>query len=344
MASIKQRESGWWQAKVRRRGYPPQSKTFRTKVAAEAWARDVESGMDKGAFVSASKAERTSFKDLAKAFKRDFAPHHYRGQAWAHKLKHLQARLDAYSLAAITPSVITDYRDARLRDPDPRYKDAEKAPRVSAATVKTEIDLLAKLLDVAVKEFGIALPAGNPARSIRKPKVGQARDRRLSNDEWQRLRKECDRSQNRWLAPAVTLAVETAMRQGELLGMKWSQIDFQRRLVLLLDPSKLKTAEPRAVPLSTTAVETLKTLPTPIDGLVIPQAKQTLYSAFAAACKRAGIEDYRWHDLRHEALSRLAERGDFSVLELAAISGHKTMQMLKRYTHLQAERLAAKLG
>lgn len=344
MASIRQRESGWWQAKVRRRGYPPQSKTFRTKVAAEAWARDVESGMDKGAFVSASKAERTSFKDLAKAFKKDFAPHHYRGQAWTHKLKHLQARLDAYSLAAITPSVITDYRDARLRDPDPRYKDAEKAPCVSAATVKTEIDLLAKLLDVAVKEFGIALPAGNPARSIRKPKVGQARDRRLSDDEWERLQQECNRSQNRWLAPAVTLAVETAMRQGELLGMKWSQIDFQRRLVLLLDASKLKTAEPRAVPLSTTAVEALKALPKSIDGLVIPQAKQTLYSAFAGACRRARIEDYRWHDLRHEALSRLAERGDFSVLELAAISGHRTLQMLKRYTHLQAERLATKLG
>lgn len=117
-----------------------------------------------------------------------------------------------------------------------------------------------------------------------------------------------------------------------------------RQIALLLDPDKIKTGEPRAVPLSSGAIAALESLPRAIKGRVIPIDHMTLYKAFERACGRAGIEDYTWHDLRHEALSRLAERGDFTVLELAAVSGHKTLQMLKRYTHLQAENLAKKLG
>jgi integrase len=98
------------------------------------------------------------------------------------------------------------------------------------------------------------------------------------------------------------------------------------------------------VPLSSAALAALESMPRALDGRVIPQQRTTLYKAFEAAVKRAGIEDYTWHDLRHEALSRLAERGDLNVLEIAAVSGHKTLQMLKRYTHLQAENLAQKLG
>lgn len=302
--------------------------------------------MDKGAFVALGKAERTTFKDLAKDFEIDFAPHHYRGKAWKHKLAHLVAKLGSYSLVAITPQTVAKYRDDRLKEPDSRYKnDLAAAPRISGATVKTEIDLLSKVLDVAQKEFGIALPAGNPVASIRKPKGGKSRDRRLTAEEWQKLEAECKASGNSWLAPAVTLAVETAMRQGELLQLEWKHVDKKRKLALLLDPDKIKTEEPRAVPLSSKALATLESLPRSLkQRRVIPIDRMTLYKAFGRACQRAEITNYTWHDLRHEALSRLAERGDFSVLELAAVSGHKTLQMLKRYTHLQAENLAKKLG
>lgn len=104
------------------------------------------------------------------------------------------------------------------------------------------------------------------------------------------------------------------------------------------------TSEARAVPLTSRALEVIEGLPRSTTGKVFPVERLTLYHAFIAACKRAKIENYTWHDLRHECLSRLAERGDLSVLELSAISGHKTLQMLKRYTHLQAESLAKKLG
>lgn len=343
--TVRLRDSGLWQAIVRRKGQPQLSKTFLKKEDAERWVRQQQSEIDRGSFISAVAAERTLFKDLAEDFKKDFAHHHYRGGAWKFKLAALEARLGAYSLVAITPQVVTKYRDDRLADPDPRYKrDLSKAPRVSPATVKTELDLLAKVLDVAQKEFGIPLPAGNPVRGVRKPRQGRGRDRRLTADELEALLRECRASGNAWLAPAFQLAIATAMRQGELLGLTWKDVDKKNRLALLLDPTKLKTGEPRAVPLSSAALAVLEALPRSTTGKVIPQGRMTLYKAFQRACARAGIPDFTWHDLRHEALSRLAERGDFSVLELAAVSGHKTLQMLKRYTHLQAERLAKKLG
>jgi integrase len=344
MAHIRKAASGWWQAIVRIKGHPPQSSTFARKIDAEKWAASTETEMRRGAFVATAQAERTSLSEIAKRFANEFAPHHYRGAGWKHKLAHLVDRLGHYSLIAITAPVVARYRDARLGDADPRYKNPHKAPTVSGATVKTELDLLSKLLDWTEKECGIALPAGNPVQSIRKPKNGTPRNRRLTPEEWIRLQEECVASSNIYLSAAVTLAVETAMRQGELLGLRWEDIDKKRRLALLLDPKKIKTEEPRAVPLSSAALAALESMPRALDGRVIPQQRTTLYKSFEAAVKRAGIKDYTWHDLRHEALSRLAERGDLNVLEIAAVSGHKTLQMLKRYTHLQAENLAKKLG
>ncbi len=196
----------------------------------------------------------------------------------------------------------------------------------------------------AQNEKGITLPRGNPVEKIRKPSDSAGRDRRLTADEWTAFTNECKKSRNPWLWSAVQLAVETAMRQGELLGLTWGQIDRKRKLILLLDPEKIKNEEPRAVPLSPAALDLLDKLPRSTSGKVLPVERLTLYHAFSYACDRAKIKNFTFHDLRHEALSRLAERGDFSVLELAAVSGHKTLQMLKRYTHLQAERLADKLA
>lgn len=341
MASIKERESGYWQAKVRRKGWPAQSKTFPTKTAAEAWARGVEAEMDRGMFVSRAAAERTTVHGLATKYREEFAPHHYRGSAWQIKLKHLETRLGSYALAALTPEVVGRYRDERLKDPDPRHKDPRTAPRVSGATVKTELDLLAKMLNVAETEFGISLPLGNVVRSIRKPKPNAARERRLSAEEFERLEAQCIASRNAWLHAAFVLAVETAMRQGELLTAKREHYKKANRYVLL---PLTKNGEARAVPLSSRAMAVLDALPAHVSGRIIPLEKQTLYSAFSAAAKRAGIQDFTWHDLRHESLSRRAESGKLSLLELAAVSGHKTLQMLKRYTHLHAEQLAHKLG
>lgn len=341
MAVFDQRESGYWQARVRRKGWPPMSKTFQRKNDAEAWARGVEADMDRGAFVSASASERALLRTVIKAFRSDFAPHHYRGHVWTHKLDRIEARLGAYSLASLTADRVAWYRDERLKDPDPRFKDSKTAPRVSAATVKTEIDMLSKVLDVASKEMRISMPAGNPVGQIRKPASAPARERRLTEDEAIALMEACAKSRNRWLTPAVKLSIETAMRQGELLSLKWTDVDLSKRVAYL---PQTKNGTNRGVPLSSRAVKVLEGLPRNIKGNVIPLEKQTLHSAFKAACGRAKLENFHWHDLRHEALSRLAERGDLSVLELSAISGHKTLRLVQMYVQLHAAQLAQKLG
>lgn len=339
MAAFEQRESGYWQAKIRRRGWPAKSKTFRTKSEAETWARQVESEMDRGVFVSASDAERTTLGDLIDRFVKEFAPHHYRKrddekEAWRFQCERLKDTLGAYSLAALDQKLVAKYRDDRIAG-----KDARKS--VGDSTVRKEIFMLSKVLGFAETECGINLPRGNPVDKIRKPTESRSRDRRLTGTEWKSLEVQCQRSRNRHLWPALQVSVETAMRQGELLSLRWENFDKKRRLAFL---PETKNGEARSVPLSKKAVEVIDALPRHLSGVVFPVERMTLYHAFSAAAKRAKIADYTWHDLRHEALSRLAERGDLSVLEMAAVSGHKTLQMLKRYTHLHAEDLAKKLG
>ena len=339
MASFRQRDSGYWQAIIRRKGYPDESRTFRTKADAEAWARDVESKIDRGIFVSASEAERTTFSDLAKAFQTDFAPLHYKAredniETWRFQVARLEEFFGPYSLAAIDQQLVAKFRDTRLKGTAIR-----KA--VEASTVRKDIYMLSKVLGFAETEKGITLPRGNPVEKIRKPSEGRGRDRRLSSETWKKLETELKKSRSPFLWAAVQLAVETAMRQGELLSLRWEHIEWARGIAFL---PKTKNGEARAAPLSSHALTVLKALPRGISGVVLPVERLTLYHAFIAACKRAAIADFTFHDLRHEALSRLAERGDFSILELAEVSGHKTLQMLKRYTHLNVERLTKKLG
>jgi integrase len=167
----------------------------------------------------------------------------------------------------------------------------------------------------------------------------------LADDEEKRLLEECKISGNKNLLPVVQLALATAMRQGEILGMQCSYVDAARRIVVL---PITKNGEVRAVPLSADALAVLATLRqdkvVDLKGRIFTCDRMTLHKAFVRACERANLTDFHFHDLRHEALSRLAERGDFSVLEIAAVSGHKTLQTLKRYTHLQAEKLAKKMN
>lgn len=339
MATLRQRDSGYWQAIVRRRGYPDQSKTFRTKLDAEAWARSIESNIDKGTFVSANAAERTLFSEIAVAFRSSYAPNHYKTrldkkEAWRYQVARLEEYFGQYSLAAIDQQLVAKFRDQRLAG-------SKMRPAVGETTVRKDLFMLSKTLTFAEIELGIPLPRGNPVDKIRKPREGKGRDRRLNANEWATLERELKKSRNLYLWPAVMLATETAMRQEELLTLRWDRIDMERRIALLPDT---KNGEPRSVPLSSRAMAAINSLSNTTAPRVIPLERLTLYHAFVAACKRARIENFTFHDLRHEALSRLAERGDFSILELAEVSGHKTLQMLKRYTHLNAARLAKKLG
>lgn len=331
MASIVQRTakdgSVSWQVKIRRKGYPPVSRSFVRRVDAERWARQAEAEMDRGAYVSLDEAHRATLSELLDRYAIEVATQ-YRGRHWQSALRVLGERLGRWSPAALTARRVAEYRDSRLAD------------GVSGETVRKELALLSRVLDTAMREWGVALPA-NPVRHVSKPAPGRARDRRLVGDEEARLMAALAQCRSPYMAPLARLAIETAMRQGELLSLRWEHVDLARRIAFL---PETKNGEARAVPLSSRAVAILEALPRSIDGRVFPVSQSLVVQAWGHAVRRAGIEGLRFHDLRHEALSRLAERGGLSVLELAAVSGHKNLQMLKRYTHLQAEALARKLG
>lgn len=333
MATFRKRGPYQWQAQVRKKGHPLQSKTFDTRAAAETWACAIEVEMDKGVFVSRAEAESTTLKELLERYltevtplKKGAAPETIRLRAF---MKHPLARR---FVAGIRGVDIARYRDERLR-------------KVSSATVKRDLVILGHVFEVARKEWGIHIH--NPVRDIKLPANGRARDRRLQpgqdgkEGEEDRLVKACRKARNPFLVPIVRLALETAMRQGELICLRWEHIDLTRRIAHLPDT---KNGESRTVPLSTTAINVLRSLPRSLHGQVFPcLTTEAIKRSYIRAVRRAGIEDLRFHDLRHEATTRLFEKG-LNIMEVASITGHKDLRMLRRYTHLKAEDLARKLG
>jgi integrase len=316
-----------YQARIRRKGFPPVSKTFSRRADAERYAREVEVEMERGAFVSLAEAQATTLAEALDRYerevssrKRGYKQERYKLNLWR------ESPLAKRSLASLRSSDFAAWRDRRL------------AAGASPATVRLDLALISHLFTIAEKEWGI--PVKNPVRSIRLPPVSNARDRRLDPDEEARLLDVLRQSPNKWALPIVQIALETAMRQGEILSLTWKDIDLGRRTAQL---RRTKNGEPRTVPLSSRAVEILSGLPKSIDGRVFPVSSNAVKLLFARACMRAGIEDLHFHDLRHEATSRLAEKLP-NVIELTAVTGHKDLRMLKRYYHPRAEDLARKLG
>jgi integrase len=327
MASFRQR-NGNWQARIIREGYPDQTKTFGTKTDAEKWARSVESEIDKGQFVSINEAQRTTLGDAIARYLVEVTPIMKGATEDTIRLKAIMRKpIAQWSMANLSAAHIAAYRDERLK-------------QVSAGTVIRELAYLSAIINHARREWGISVP--NPVQMVRKPQSPQARSKVLTDDEIAKLLQALEpvgrRSQ--WTKPAVQLSLATAMRRGELLSLRWEHVDLQNRTAFLSDT---KNGESRTVPLSSTAIHVLAGLPRHISGVVIPVKFFTLDAAFKRARKRAGLDDVRFHDLRRTAITRMSEKIP-NVIELAAVSGHKSLMVLKLYYRPTASELARKLG
>ncbi|MEB8536430.1 site-specific integrase [Acidithiobacillus ferriphilus] len=358
MATIRSREDQdgitiGWQAQIKRKGFPLQVKTFRTKAEATQWATVTESEMMRGVWRDRSRAEVMTVTALLERYRKEILPEKKSRQGPESVIRILSAsELGKLSLAALTPEALAIYRDRRLKSI------SKKTGRpTSSQTVRHEISLLSRAIAHAIKEWGIPIAHGNPCLQIKMPAQAKPRDRRLVDDEEERLLAACAESRNVWLRPVVVFAIETGMRAGEMLekwelnqesgnqekksfGLQWADVDLKRRTAHL---TKTKNGEARTVPLSSSAVAVLEALPRNLDGRVFGTTYEGIHQSFVRACKRADILDLRFHDLRHEATSRLFEKS-LNPMQVAAITGHKTLQMLKRYTHLRAEDLAKILG
>lgn len=351
MATIVKTPSGTWKAVIRKAGWPTTIKTFRLKKDADDWSRRTEDEMVRGLHIQRGPSERMTFEAAMKRYLVEVTPtkRPLTQNAEKNRAVSLVAFFGKYSLAAITTELIAQYRDARLAGAD-RMKEGKAQPR-AANTVRLDLALIGHLFTVAVKEWGIGLPY-NPVLNLRRPSPGPGRNRRLSADEESRLMAAVDKHSNPMLGWIVRIAIETGMRSSEIATLRPSQVELERRIVRLIET---KNTLPRTVPLSMAATESFRlALNNPVrpDGTDLifygepcRDGKRRPYNfnkVWADVKKGVGVTDFKFHDLRHEAVSRLVESG-LSDQEVASISGHKSMQMLRRYTHLRAEDLVAKL-
>lgn len=326
MANIRKHGNGY-QARIRRRGWPEQTKTFQTKAAADRWVRQVEHEMDQGAYVALTNEQQAvTLRTALERYELEITPSKRGAHQERKRIKQWKERfITKHSLARIKGTDIAAWRDERLKE-------------VSATTVRLELAIISHLYTVARQEWG--MPVSNPVKNIRKPTVDNARDRRLEGTEESRL---IDAAPTQELATIIRLAIETAMRLSEIARLEWRHIDLARHTAHL---PTTKTGKVRSVPLTEAASAALEHWPRRIDGHVFgPDEKRIsarVTKQFRLLCIALGIKNLHFHDLRHEATSRLFERG-LDVMEVASITGHKTLSQLKRYTHPRAERIAAKL-
>ncbi|EHP39554.1 site-specific integrase/recombinase [Cupriavidus basilensis OR16] len=316
MATIVQRGESW-QVKVRATGQPVRSKTFRTREEAEAWAA-----------AESTPASGVTVGDLFKMYVKRVAPSRRNGDWERRVLQRLlraEAKLCSLGAASLGKHHLATWRDRRLQE-------------VAPASLRRELDVISAVYVVAIAEWNVGL-AENPVHGFRRPALPLPREVRLTEgDDGKLIAAAIDF--NREIAPAIILAIETGMRQGEIASLRWENIDVEKRTALL---PMTKNGTRRRVPLSSKALEALTWCPPPHRGRVFKLTQHAMKYAFQQVREQCGLEGIRFHDLRHEAISRFFEKG-LNVMEVAAISGHKNLKMLQRYTHLDASKLAAKLG
>jgi integrase len=319
MATYIKRKTGWL-AQIRRKGHDTICRTFDTKAEAERWAIGVESKMGEGRYEDNREALTTTLSECLARYetevtvsKKGAEQERYRIALW------LRDDLANKPIGAIKSSDMAKWRDARI------------ASGASSGTVRLDLALISNLYTIAIQEWG--LPVINPVMNIRKPSPGKARDRCLLPGEEDKILGVCS-SEMRII---VILAIETAMRRGEIIGLRHEMISGK---VITLPDTKNGTV--RKVPLSKRALAVLSEIPRRLDGKVFSYTEHGCTQMFVKYCQRLSIKDLRFHDLRHHALTRMAENG-LNVMELKAISGHKCVQMLSRYVNVNINNLADKL-
>ncbi|ABA56588.1 Phage integrase [Nitrosococcus oceani ATCC 19707] len=231
--------------------------------------------------------------------------------------------------------MIAECRDKLASGNITRYNQKNSGGQRSPGSVNRYLAALSHTFTIAVKEWGWL--EDSPMGRISKLKEPRGRVRFLSDSERERLLKACRGSSNSFLYPAVVLALSTGARRMEIMALRWRNVDLQRGLISL---HETKNGERRALPLAGHALDCVKRLSKvrQIDTDLLfpsnhnPQQPLDLRKPWEIALKQAGIEDFRWHDLRHSAASYLAMNGA-TLAEIAEVLGHKTLQMVKRYAH-----------
>jgi integrase len=325
MGTIRKKGSGY-EAAVAKKGVR-KSKICRTKAEANMWIAEVEKDILKGKH---SGPQDKTFGELMDYYGRTVSVTK-RGEEW--ELKRIKALFDdeiaSIPLEQLNQTHFVGWRDRRLQV-------------VTAATVIRDWNLISHALNIAVKEWKWLHE--NPIKGVRKPKEPPHRERRISQDEIDRLLLALGydygikpKTVTSRVGAALLFAIETAMRAGEIASLHWDNVDMENRVAKLL---MTKNGFPRTVPLSTEAVRILYQVRMDTESVFNLRTEQ-IDALFRKAKKRALIDDLHFHDSRHEAITRLASK--LSILELARVTGHRDLRMLQIYFNLSAEDMAKKL-
>jgi integrase len=328
MASITKRGKRWL-SKIRRKGHAAVQKTFSTKEDAILWARKTESEIERGIFLEdLEEARTTTLKEAAATFETEHLERLRHGSREKNRLAALLER------SGWGPLALTNLKGKDVAS----YTRKREKEGVKPDTIRLDLALLSRLYKHARQEWGME-SLRNPVDAVRRPSLrGTGRTRRLEEGEEETLMKAAHVD----LKPIILFALETAMRREEIANLSWRNIDLIKHTAHL---PRTKNGESRTVPLSKKAVAILrlqrrkKGSKSSVFGL----SKNQITDRMRVTVKRGGLLGLRFHDLRHEATSRLFERGNLDMMEVASITGHKTLHMLKRYTHLRAENIATKL-
>lgn len=345
-----------YRAQVRVKGHAAQGKSFPNKKEAKDWANSIEAAIREGRYFPHAKASRTLFADVVARYRDSFlkeAKESGRGTR-DQQLGWWLDRFAGKTLAEITPDLIAKARDElavdtftrgkERRDPDGNPLPAKQYKR-TGATINRYLATLSHLFTIAVKEWRLC--ERNPVRDISKKEEARGRVRFLSDEERDSLLTECKASAWPELYVLVLLAISTGARRGELIRLKWSDVDLKKNRASVHDT---KNGDPRTLPLVGKALEALRELKLQNSArseCVFPQPSgfpgpyESFDAHWYAALEAAGVENMRFHDLRHTTASYLAQQGA-SLLEIADTLGHKTLAMVKRYAHLtQSHKVSA---
>ena len=326
-----------YRAKVRIKGAPAQSATFSRKTDAKRWIQKTETDIREGRHLRQAKSQRNTVSDVIERYLSILQQDNpKRAKDVIRLLNWWKNEIGYYYLSDLNKDIFIKARQNLQKQNRERPSSKTKKQALSNSTINRYWVAMQTALNIAVKEWEWL--AKNPMASISKLKEPEGRKRFLSDKEREALLKACKNSSNPYLYTIVIVALSTGARRSEILNLTWSQVDFKRNSIYLL---KTKNKESRALYLHNQALDCLKTLK-PKDhnenDLVFKSLKAAnkpyeIKKSWEAALREAEIKDFRFHDLRHSAASYLAMNGA-TLAEIAEVLGHKTLAMVKRYSHL----------
>lgn len=335
-----------YRVKIRLKGHPTITETFHRQTDAKRWIQKTESDIREGRYFKTNESRRRTMGELIDKYLENRLNHRGNDKETVKpQLLWWKEKIGAYLLANVTPQMIAGHRDDLINTP--QLKTGEKQPRkLKSATVIRYLATLSVCFTYGIEDLGWI--EQNPVKQVKKPKPERGRVRFLSELEQKALLQACQQSTYPHLTTIVLMALTTGARQSEILNLTWKYVDFRGEKATFTDT---KNGETRSAHLTDIVLKRLNIMKKVqrIDTQYLfpnPQGQKPMYirrhweKALKTADKilegqgqKATLSDFRFHDLRHTAASYLAMEGA-SLLEIAETLGHKTMSMVKRYSHL----------